>query len=843
MEHLPPPAEELALLDRELAGLDLRRSQLLHRRAWLLNALRTPGPPITAPPASAFAAPFAAPARPAAAGVRTGGAQNVLLTLGGLLLTVAAIAFTLVSWGQMGISGRTAVLATLTLAALAAPAALLRRGLASTAEALAALASVLMVLDAFALHELAAPGTGALGFAATAAAVLSVLWAAYGLLLGGLRLPLPASVLCAQLPLLLWACAERADALVFSAALLATAALDCAIAVRGKRVAVRVTACAALCATGGAGLLIALGKSLAADAPSGAVPSGALLLAGAAIALSGARRAPAAAAVAGGLVAGLAAVAAVASVVAAGVPGGWVVPVYLLCGGALLAAVRAPLGRPAGRGLAWASGAVTAASVLFSLPPVAVSLVGPVSRLGRVWTDAPRDGARGALGATGLPWTDLGAAPVILLVVAGALAAAYRWWEAALRWAGPALSPGPSVRGAVGAVAAVLGWAGITVLPAALDVSYAATVAVQLVLAVGVFAVAVGGLRQSTTGVSVGGLRHGTTGVALTASVCGAVGAVDVALLSLASEAATYTVLGALLVLCAVAAVALDASVAGGPRPGRVVRAAQAVAACAAVGCAVVLTVACGASLGLAAHRAAPLVLAAPALTVLLGARLKAHAVALPVELAGGAAAVPAIGMAAGDLPFLALVLSLCAVQAAGTALRPERRPVAGYLATGLFLAAAWVRLSASGVSSPEAYTLPVTVAALVIGALRRRRDPAASSWTAHGAGLAATLVPSLFAAWADPHWLRPLLLGAAALVITLAGARWRLQALLVLGGAALALDAVHELAPYVVQVVGALPRWVAPALAGVVLLAVGATYEKRLRDARRLRSVLGRMR
>ncbi|NED89750.1 hypothetical protein G3I76_57960, partial [Streptomyces sp. SID11233] len=42
MEHLPPPAEELALLDRELAGLDLRRSQLLHRRAWLLNALRTP---------------------------------------------------------------------------------------------------------------------------------------------------------------------------------------------------------------------------------------------------------------------------------------------------------------------------------------------------------------------------------------------------------------------------------------------------------------------------------------------------------------------------------------------------------------------------------------------------------------------------------------------------------------------------------------------------------------------------------------------------------------------------------------------------------------------------------
>ncbi|WP_329307313.1 hypothetical protein OG322_32030 [Streptomyces sp. NBC_01260] len=839
MEHLPPPAEELALLDRELAGLDLRRSQLLHRRAWLLSVLRTPGPLTAAPPpvpafplpAGRPPGPFAAPGRPPVPAVRTGGAQNVLLTLGGLLLTVAAIAFTLVSWGQMGIGGRSAVLATVTVAALAAPAVLLRRGLSSTAESLAALASVLMVLDAYALHEVALPETGGLGFAATASAALAAAWAAYGLALGGLRLPLPAAVLVAQLPLLLWAWAERADALVFAGALLATAALDCAIALWGKGVAVRVTACSGLWVTGGAGLLVALVESLAADAPAGAVAPGALLLAGSAIALSGARRAPAAVAVAGGLVAGLAAVAAVSGVLVAGVPAGWVVPVYLLCGGTLLAGVRAPLGRPAGQGLVWASGAVTAGSVLFSLPPVAVSLAGPVSQLGRVWTGAPQGGARGALGAAGLPWSEMAAAPVVLLVVAAVLAAAYRSWEGVLRWAGPVLSPGPSARGAVGATAPVLGWAGLAVLPAALDVSYTVAVSVQLVLVVGVFAVAVGALRR------------GMTGVALTASVCGAVGAVGVALLSLGSEAATYAVFGLLLVVFVAAAAALDSAVAPASRPDRVPGAVQAVAAGAAVVCAVVLAGACGASLGLAAHRAAPLILAVPSVTVLLGARLKAHTVALPVEVTGGAAALPALGMAMGDPPFLALVLALCAVLAAGTALRPERRPVAGYLATALFVLASWVRLSASGVSSPEAYTLPVTVAALVIGVLRRRRDPAASSWTAYGAGLAATLVPSLLAAWADPHWLRPLLLGAAALVITLLGARWRLQALLVLGGAVLALDALHELAPYVVQVVGALPRWVAPALAGVLLLAVGATYEKRLRDARRLRDALGRMR
>ncbi|MEG9553623.1 hypothetical protein V5N34_36685, partial [Streptomyces baarnensis] len=136
MEHVPPPAEELARLDRELAELDARRAQLLTRRAWLLAALRPPAP--TAAPGwdpSAWGAPpggrpgtpaqpwgHVEPKQPSA----PRSAQNVLLTLGGLLLTVAAIAFTLVSWGSMGIGGRSAVLAVVTLGALTAPAVLLR---------------------------------------------------------------------------------------------------------------------------------------------------------------------------------------------------------------------------------------------------------------------------------------------------------------------------------------------------------------------------------------------------------------------------------------------------------------------------------------------------------------------------------------------------------------------------------------------------------------------------------------------------------------------------------------------------------------------------------------------
>ncbi|GFN02599.1 hypothetical protein Smic_11550 [Streptomyces microflavus] len=140
------------------------------------------------------------------------------------------------------------------------------------------------------------------------------------------------------------------------------------------------------------------------------------------------------------------------------------------------------------------------------------------------------------------------------------------------------------------------------------------------------------------------------------------------------------------------------------------------------------------------------------------------------MELTGALGALVAVGLAVGRAPFLALVLALCGVLAAGAAVRPERRPVAGYLAAVLFVAATWVRLAASEVSVPEAYTLPVTVPALVVGVLRRRKDPGASSWTAYGPGLAATLLPSLAVAWTDPDWLRPLLLGVAALVITLLG-------------------------------------------------------------------------
>src|SRR5262249_56301467 len=73
--------------------------------------------------------------------------QAVLLTLGGLLLSVAAVVFTVVTWGHVGIGGKAAILLVLTSGVLAAPAALARRRMAGSAEAVAAVELVLTVLD------------------------------------------------------------------------------------------------------------------------------------------------------------------------------------------------------------------------------------------------------------------------------------------------------------------------------------------------------------------------------------------------------------------------------------------------------------------------------------------------------------------------------------------------------------------------------------------------------------------------------------------------------------------------------------------------------------------------
>ncbi|MET9699112.1 hypothetical protein ABZY31_19605 [Streptomyces sp. NPDC006529] len=821
MENPLTPASELALIDRELTHLDARRLHLLARREWLVRLLNAPPPPpVAGPPAPGRGAgpswtpppgrPSAYPTGPAGPGRETSapGAQNVLLVLGAVLLAVAALAFTLVSWGSLGIGGRAVVLALLTGTALAVPAPLLRRGLSSTAESVAAVGLLLTVLDVYALHEVALGEVPAAAYLAGASAALAALWAGYGTALRTLRLPLPFALAAAQWTLPCLALALHAGPTAGGWTLLALAALNAALGLwRGPagaarpRVwpAVRILAgvFGALAGLGAVGVALALAAD-AATLPGTLSAAGLLVAAGAAFVAVACRirqdqLAPLLAGT-GGLVWVLAAQTLVVPRDSA-----WGPVFFVLVSLPLLAALRVTaLPERVRYGLAGAAVAVVGVGGLVATLLALRVLVAPAPVLDAVWAaGSPR---------AELDWSGPQSVSVALVAAGVAL-----WLDRV------------SGRRAARAAAVVPAWAALFAAPVAFALPVPAVLAAQLVVTAAALAAALGLLPAASA-----------SGVRIAAGACGAAGALSVSVAALDGRTATFALWTALGVLCG-----------AGAAYGRGPLAPRAAAAVVATGYATGLLLALGAALELPVRQWPLLVLLVPAAAAACGPR--AGALRVPVEAAGAAAGALAIALAlvqavgTGHAPVLALVLGLAGAVCAGAAVREDRRAV-GRAAGALFLAATWVRLAASGVSVPEAYTLPVTVPALVVGWLRRRRDPAAPSWTAYGPGLAATLLPSVIAVWADPHWTRPLLLGLGSLAVTLAGARGRLQAPLVLGGVALGLVALHELAPYVLQVVGALPRWLPPALAGALLLAVGATYEKRLRDARRLRAALGRL-
>ncbi|POM26552.1 hypothetical protein BTM25_09530 [Actinomadura rubteroloni] len=281
---------------------------------------------------------------------------------------------------------------------------------------------------------------------------------------------------------------------------------------------------------------------------------------------------------------------------------------------------------------------------------------------------------------------------------------------------------------------------------------------------------------------------------------------------SLAGEVRTVGVLAALTALAAVVAL-----VSAPLRP-----AAQAVAVLTAGG----FAAAQGLAAGLPAHGAAFAVLAAAAAGTALGR--------VPAEIAAAGTGAAALAMTADDPVWLSCALATAGVIATAAALRPSRRDAA-YAGSALLALAWWVRLGASGVTVPEAYTAPVSLALLVVGHLRRPKLP---SWLAYGPALAGTLVPSLLASWSGDGAVRPALLALGATAIVLAGARFRLQAPLALGGAALLLDALRYLAPLLQDV----PGWIPITVVGLLLVAVGATYERRLRELRRARAAFARL-
>lgn len=161
-------------------------------------AAAVPAPPAVAAPAAPVVGPSAsgaAPVVPVASGVPAAAppvpaappkpgitAQAVLLTVGAILLGIAAIAFLVFAFVAFGLLARTLIILGITAAAIIGASLLARRRLPAAAETVAALGVLLVLLDLWAAQALNLAGLGAAppllywGVALLLAAAGFVLW-------------------------------------------------------------------------------------------------------------------------------------------------------------------------------------------------------------------------------------------------------------------------------------------------------------------------------------------------------------------------------------------------------------------------------------------------------------------------------------------------------------------------------------------------------------------------------------------------------------------------------------------------------------------------------------------
>ncbi|WP_433331015.1 SCO7613 C-terminal domain-containing membrane protein [Spirillospora sp. CA-294931] len=688
--------------------------------------------------------------------------RNVLLTVGGVLLGIAAIVFTVISWGSLGMGARAGILLSFTAVALGAVWPLVRRGLAATGETVATVGLLLLGLQCYAAYAGDLFGLGAIDgrwYATGAVLAVSLGWGAYGWA-APLRLPVPMALVLGQGPLLLAANAMDASIEGIALVLVVLSLLDLGV----MRMAPRETLVRGV--AGATGIAVGLtGTGIALAMSFDSVEAAWVLIAASLMALVWARCGVPDLAVAFGLAA------------AAGLGG--VLPLddrWAAAGYAVAAAIvllgAGSLRHPVSKG----AGVVLAVAGLASLPAAFVSLTGPSWRLEDVWS--------GELIVLPVAMRELvvPSAPIVLAVLALGVALVR------LAWAPPVVA------------------LAVLTTSVSLELAYP----VSLVAAVAV-AVLLGAWAAFAPVARVG------------AGVSAAVVALWAAIESLATQDATLAVLGALTIFGLVVGL-LERAIREG---------AVAIAVLSLGGFAATL----GSVAGLTEYQASLGVLAAAA----VGLAVAMWARGVLVEVMAWTLAASAVVMAGDEATPLSLNLAIAGVLAFAVASRPDRRK-AVWFGSALMLLSWWIRLVEAQVAEPEAYTVPISVALVAVGLLRRRREPELSSWTAYGPALSATLLPSLLAAWADTSSPRPMLLAVAAFAITAVGARARLRAPLMLGGAVLVLDAGRQLAPYAAEAVAQLPGWFPIALIGLVTLALGATYEQRLRDLRRVREAVSRL-
>jgi hypothetical protein len=212
------------------------------------------------------------------------------------------------------------------------------------------------------------------------------------------------------------------------------------------------------------------------------------------------------------------------------------------------------------------------------------------------------------------------------------------------------------------------------------------------------------------------------------------------------------------------------------------------------------------------------------------------------LDLAAQLTALVAL-LTSGSLGPAAICAAGWGLLVAGRALWPdvpaEPRRLMVIAAMSLEALAWWLIAIRHNIHQIEAYTLPAMAVALVAGVMAARRRPELSSWACYGAALAVAFLPSLAPTLGpDPHVVRQVLVGLAAVTVAILGAHFRLQAPAVIGTLVAIVLAMQDL----VRAGHRLPAWISLSAAGLATIIVASTYERRRRDWTRLRHAVGDM-
>ncbi|WP_328322974.1 hypothetical protein OHA70_29620 [Kribbella sp. NBC_00382] len=171
------------------------------------------------------------------------------------------------------------------------------------------------------------------------------------------------------------------------------------------------------------------------------------------------------------------------------------------------------------------------------------------------------------------------------------------------------------------------------------------------------------------------------------------------------------------------------------------------------------------------------------------------------------------------------IVLTITAAPLVAYGMRPTRRPA--LLLAGLLLSLANTAFALGTTATTlEWFTLPPAAVILAIGIYAYRTQP---SWIYLGPGLLLALAPSALVANSNYDYLRTTFVVAAAVAVILIGTRYSLQAPFIIGATVLLKIALWQF----LEVAPLIPRWITLATAGLILLTVGATYERHLKTAK----------